>query len=86
MRFNRLPRAGHKYWVLWWVSWLGCAENSGVSAVAVLVGVVQLLDKVVVPVGATTVGRAMLGSTMDTCSASSRVVFGRICTIFYMKG
>ena len=37
------------------------------SAVAVLVGVVQFLDKVVVPVGATTLGRAMHGSTMDTC-------------------
>ena len=41
-------------------------------------GVVQFFDKVVVPVGATTAGRAMLGSTMDTCSASSRVAFGRI--------
>ena len=54
--------------------WLGRAENCGVSAVAVL-GFVQFLDKVVVPVGATTVGRAMLGSTM---------AFGRIYTIFYM--
>ena len=50
------------------VPWLGRAENCGVSAVAVLAGVVQLLDKVVVPAGATSVGRAMLGSTMDTCS------------------
>ena len=65
---------------------LGRAENCGVSAVAVFVGVVQFLDKVVVPPGATTVGRAMLGSTMDTCSASSRVAFGRIFTIFQMKG
>ena len=31
-------------------------------------------------------GRAMLGSTMDTCSASSWMAFGRICTFFYMKG
>ena len=30
--------------------------------------------------------RAMLGSTMDTYSASSTVAFGSICTIFYMKG
>ena len=36
------------------VPWLGRAEKCGVSAVAVLVGVVQFLDKVVVPVGATT--------------------------------
>ena len=43
-----------------------------------VLGVVQFLDKVVVPVGATTEARAMLGSTMDTCSASSRVAFGRI--------
>ena len=43
-----------------------------------LVGVVQFLDKVVVPVGATTGGRAMLGSMLDTCYASSRVAFGRI--------
>ena len=40
-------------------------------------GVVQFLDKVVVPVGATIWGCAMLGSTMDTRSASSRVAFGR---------
>ena len=38
--------------------WLDCAENCGVSAVAVLVGVVQFLDLVVVPVGATTVAVA----------------------------
>ena len=31
-------------------------------------------------------GRAMLGSTMDTCFSSSRVAFGRISTIFYLKG
>ena len=49
------------------VPWLHRAENCGVSAVAVLVGVVQLLDNVVVSVSATTVGRAMLGSTLDTC-------------------
>ena len=36
------------------VSWLGRAENCGVSAVAVLVGLVEFLDKVVVPVGTTT--------------------------------
>ena len=52
-------------------AWLGRAENCGVSAAAVVLGVVQFLDKVVVPVGATTGGRAVLGSTMDTCSASS---------------
>ena len=61
------------------------AQKTVVSAVAVLLAAVQFLDKVVVPVGATTVGRAMLGSTMDTCSSSSRVAYGRICTIFYMK-
>ena len=33
---------------------VGRAENCGVSAVAVVLGVVQFLDKVVVPVGATT--------------------------------
>ena len=79
---------------LGWLSCACCCATTGAlvgrklwsSAVAVLVAVVQFLDKVVVPVGATTVGRAMLGSTMDTCSASSRVAFGRICTIFYMKG
>ena len=31
-------------------------------------------------------GRAMLGLTMDTCSASSRVAFGRISTIFHVVG
>ena len=45
---------------------MGRAANCGASAVAVL-GVVQFLDKVVVPDGATTVGCAMLGSTLDTC-------------------
>ena len=65
---------------------LGRAENCGVSAVAVFVGVVQFLDKVVVPPGATIVGRAMLGSTMDTCSASSRVAFGRIFYDFPDEG
>ena len=30
--------------------------------------------------------RAMLCSTMDTCSASSRVAFGRISTIFHVTG
>ena len=68
------------------VLWLGCAENCGASAVALLVGVVQFLDKVVVPVGATTGCRAMLGSNMDTCPASSRVAFGRIFMIFYVAG
>ena len=81
---------------LGWLSCACCCATTGAlvrarrklwsSAVAVLVAAVQFLDKVVVPVGATTVGRAMLGSTMDTCSASSRVAFGRTCTIFYMKG
>ena len=55
--------------------WLGRAENCGASAVAVL-GVVQFLDLVVVPAGATTGGCALLGSTVDTCYASSRVAFG----------
>ena len=31
-------------------------------------------------------GSRNLGSTMDTCSASSRSASGRICTIFYLKG
>ena len=31
-------------------------------------------------------GCAMLGSTMDTCSVSSRVAFGRIFAIFYVIG
>ena len=53
---------------------MGRAENCGVSAVAVLVGVVQFLDKVVVPGGATTVGRAMLGSTLDTWYFSERLM------------
>ena len=39
---------------------LWCAENYGVSAVAVLVAAVQFLDKVVVPVGATTGGAQCL--------------------------
>ena len=68
------------------VPWLGRAENCGVSAVAVLVGVVQFLDKVVVAVGATTVGCAMLGSTMDTCYASSRVAVGRVVYDFLHEG
>ena len=46
------------------------AETCGGSAVAALVGVVQFSDKVVVSVGATTGGRAMLGLTVSTCSAS----------------
>ena len=65
---------------------VGARRKLWSSAVAVLVAAVQFLDKVVVPVGATTVGRAMPGSTMVTCSASSTVAFGRFCTIFYMKG
>ena len=68
------------------VPWLGRADNCGVSAIAVLVAAVQFLDKVVVPVGATTVGRAMVGLTMDTCSASSRVAFGRIFFDFLLAG
>ena len=39
---------------------VGRAENCGVSAVAVVWGVVQFLDKVVVPVGATTGGAQCL--------------------------
>ena len=68
------------------VPWLGPAENCGVSAVAVLVGVVQFLDKVVVPAGAMIGVRAMLGSTIDTCYASSRVAFGRIVYVFPLEG
>ena len=30
--------------------------------------------------------RAMLDSTVDTCCVSFRVAYGRICTIFYVKG
>ena len=68
------------------VPWLARSENCGVSAVAVLVGVVQFLDKVVVPVGATTVCRAMLGTTMDTCYYPGWF-FGRFfLTIFFVKG
>ena len=48
-------------------------------------GFVQFLDKVAVPVGATTGGRAMLGSTMDTCPASSRG-FWKNFMIFYVAG
>ena len=65
---------------------MGRAENCGVSAAAVVLGLVQILDKVVVPIDATTLGRAMLGSTVDTCSASSREAFGRIFTNFYKMG
>ena len=43
---------------------VGCAENCGASAVAMLVGVVQFLDMVVVPVGATTGGRLTLASLL----------------------
>ena len=39
---------------------VGRAENCGVSTVAVVLGVVQFLDKVVVPVGATTGGAQCL--------------------------
>ena len=80
-----LGGCGRAYCLQRQVPWLGRAVNCGVSAVAVL-GVVQFLDKVVVPVGATTGGRAMLGSTMDTCYGSSRVAFGRFFMIFYMIG
>ena len=57
------------------VPWLGRTGNCGDSAVAVL-GVLQFLDKVVVPAGATTVGRALLGSTLDTCYFPGRF-FGK---------
>ena len=49
-----------------------CRKLWSLRSFAVLLGVVQFLDKVVVPAGATTVGRAMLGSTMETCYATSR--------------
>ena len=39
---------------------VGRAENCGVSAAAVVLGVVQFLDKVVMPVGATTGGAQCL--------------------------
>ena len=61
---------------------LGRAENCGVSAVAVLVGVVQFQDKAVVPVGATTGAWVrMLGSRVDTYSASVQGgLYGRFPT------
>ena len=43
------------------VPWLGRAENCGVSAVTVLVGVVQFVDKVVGVRWCNDLGRAMLG-------------------------
>ena len=47
----------------------GCAAQKTVESPQLqwFVGVVQFLDKFFVPLGATIVGRAMLGSTMDTC-------------------
>ena len=56
-------------------------------AVAVLVGVVQFLDKVVVPVGATTGAWVrMLCSTVDTYSASFQGgLLWTISHIFYVK-
>ena len=39
---------------------MGRAENCGVSAAAMVLGVVQFLDKVVVPFGATTGGAQCL--------------------------
>ena len=73
------PWRSHSY-----SSWDGCRLACCCAATGTLVGLcrklwslrsgsfgfVQFLDKVAVPVGATTGGRAMLGSTMDTCSAS----------------
>ena len=66
---------------------VGHAENCGVSAVAVVLGVVQFF------LGQGRCARwcnvwecAMLGSTVDTCSALSRVAFGRIFTSFLVKG
>ena len=50
------------------------AQKLWSPAVAVLVGVVQFLDKVVVLVGTTAAGRAMLGSTMDTCYYPGRLL------------
>ena len=81
------PWRSHSY-----SSWDGCRRACCCAATGALVGLcrklwsfrscsfgfVQFLDKVAVPVGATTGGRAMLGSTMDACPASSRVAFGRI--------
>ena len=59
---------------------LGAHRKLWSSADAVLVAAVQFLDKVVL------LGRAMLGSTMDTCSASSRVDFGRDFHDFLFEG
>ena len=42
--------------------------------------------KLWIPAVAVSLGCAMLGSTVDTCSASSRVAFGRISTIFHVTG
>ena len=67
------------------VPWLCRAEYCGVSAVVVVLGVVQFLDKVVVPVGATTAGRAMLGSTTDTCYYPGWLL-EEFFTIFHVEG
>ena len=66
---------------------VGRAENCGVSAVAVVLGVVQFLDKVVVPVGTTT-GAWVRNAWFDSgyMLRFTRVAYGRICTIFYVTG
>ena len=55
----------------------GILVRSGCLALDVRVGMVQDAP-VVVQQQVPWLGRAMLGSTMDPCSASSRVAFGRI--------
>ena len=42
--------------------------------------------KLWIPAVAVSLGCAMLGSTVDTCSSSSRVAFERISTIFHVTG
>ena len=65
--------------VFWgWLSCSCCCATTGA-----LVGARRKLWSSAVAVS---LGRAMLGSTMDTCSASSRVAFGRIFSIFLVTG
>ena len=64
---------------------VGCAENCGVSAVAV-VGRRPVIGQGRCARRCNDWGRAMLGSTVVTCSASSSVAFGRIFTTFLVSG
>ena len=64
---------------------VGRAENCGVSAVAVVWASSSSWTSRCARL-CNDWGRAMLGSTVDTCSVLLRVAYERICTIFYVNG